>query len=49
MDVRRFYHEKYHYLGLYGLQAAKLYDDQEQKDDAESAGTEKILQILQIP
>jgi hypothetical protein len=49
MDVRRFYHEKYHYLGLHGLQTAKLYDDQEQENDAESAGAEKVLQILQVP
>ena len=30
IDVRRWVcHEKYHYLGLYGLQAAELHDDQE--------------------
>jgi len=49
INVRWLYHAKYHYFGLHGLQTAELYDDQEQKDDAESAGAEKILQILQIP
>jgi hypothetical protein len=43
IDVRWFYHAKYHYLGLHGLQTAELYDDQEQKDHAESAGNEKVL------
>jgi hypothetical protein len=43
IDVRWFYHAKYHYLGLHGLQTAELYDDQEQKDHAESAGDEKVL------
>ena len=49
IDVGWIYHEKYHYFGLHGLQTAELYDDQEQTDDAESAGDEKILQILQVP
>jgi hypothetical protein len=43
IEARWFCHEKYHYLGLYGLQTAELYDDQEQKDHAESAGDEKVL------
>jgi hypothetical protein len=49
IEVRWFNHEKYHYIGLHGLQTAELYDDQEQKDHAESAGDEKILQILPVP
>jgi len=49
IEVRCFHHEKYHYLGLYGLQTTELHDDQEQKDHAESAGDEKILQILPVP
>jgi hypothetical protein len=49
IEVRCIHHEKYHYLGLYGLQATELHDDQEQKDHAESAGDEKILQILPVP
>ena len=42
-------HEKYHYVGMHGLQAEKLYDHQEQADHAESPGTEKILQVLPVP
>jgi hypothetical protein len=49
IDVGWIYHEKYYYFGLHGLQTAELYDDQEQEDDAESAGDEKILQILPVP
>ncbi len=49
IEVRWFNYEKYHYIGLHGLQTAELYDDQEQKDHAESAGDEKILQILPVP
>ncbi len=49
IEVRWFNHEKYHYIGLHGLQTAELYDDQEQKDHAESAGNEKILQVLPVP
>jgi hypothetical protein len=49
IDVGWICHEKYHYVGLHGLQTAELYDDQEQEDDAESAGDEKILQILPVP
>ena len=49
IEVRCIHHEKYHYLGLYGLQTTELHDDQEQKDHAESAGDEKILQILPVP
>jgi len=49
IEVGWIYHEKYHYFGLHGLQTAELYDNQEQEDDAESAGDEKILQILPVP
>jgi hypothetical protein len=48
IDVRWFYHAKYYHFGLHGMQTAELHDDKEQKDHAESAGDEKILQILQV-
>jgi hypothetical protein len=43
IDAGWSYHAKYHYFGLYGVQTAELYDDQEQKDHAKSAGDEKVL------
>jgi len=42
-------HAKYHYVGLHGMQAEKLFDDKEQTDHAESLGIEKILQVLPVP
>jgi hypothetical protein len=38
---------KHHYVGLYGLQAEKLFHDKEQADHAEPAGVEEVLQVLQ--
>ena len=49
IDVGWSYHEEYYYFSLYGLQATELYDNQEQEDDAESVGDEKVLQILPVP
>jgi hypothetical protein len=33
-------------FGLYGLQTAKLFDQQEQEERSRSAGTKQVLQVL---
>jgi hypothetical protein len=49
MARKKAYYEEYHYNCMHGMQAEELYLDQEQKNDAEPLGTEKILQVLSCP
>jgi len=41
------FHARHDYFSLHGLQAAQLYDDQEQEKQSGSFGNEKVLQVLQ--
>jgi hypothetical protein len=41
-------YEKYHYFGVYRLQAEELLHHQEQEDHAGKAGIEEVLQILPL-
>ena len=39
-------HARHHYVGVHGVQAAKLHDDQEQEEDDRPAPTEPVLSLL---
>jgi hypothetical protein len=42
----RAYYERYHHVGLPNLQAAKLYNNQKQKNRAAQTGAQEILPLL---